>query len=374
MKKCKIIVLALVMAALFIVPSYTYAQSTIKIGVEGPMTGGSSLMGQGMRDGALLYFDQINQAGGIKGKKLEGVVMDDQGQVTLGINNIKRLIFKDEVIATLGTPNSPVCLGMMDISEAEKTPQIMFGVAAKLTQKNNKWIVVIPPSDIVLANNFVDYMVKDRHLKKLAILHDSSDYGKGGMAAAAARMKTYGLDPVIVETFNVGDKDFSAQLNKLKNSKPDGIILWGLSMEAAQILTQAKQYGIELPTFASSGVLQGTFLELAGKAAENLYVVTYFSLDNPDPKVQKFIQEYKAKYNKIPTPTAALAYDGATILIDAIKEVGTDKAAIMGKLLSVKNKTGIIGRLETAPNGQVGQGSIIMQVKGGKVVVIKTIN
>jgi len=374
MKKIRIIALALVMAALFLIPTFSYADSTIKIGILGPMTGGSSLMGQGMRDGALLFFDQINSAGGIAGKKIEVVVMDDRGEVTLGINAVKKLLYKDEVIAVLGTPNSPVCLATMDITEKEKTPQILFGVAPKLTQKNNKWIMVIPPSDIILAQNFVDYMIRDKGLKKLAILHDSSDYGKGGMAAVVARMKSHNLEPAIVESFNVGDKDFAAQLSKIKASKADGIVLWGLYIEAAQILTQAKQYSIELPTFASSGVLQGTFLELAGKAAENMYIVTYYSADNPDPKVQKFIDEYKNKFGKMPTPTSATAYDGATLLGDAIKEAGTNKEAIMAKLRSVKNKSGIIGKLEYTPNGQVGQGSIIMQVKNGKAVVVKSIN
>jgi branched-chain amino acid transport system substrate-binding protein len=375
MKKIKIIALTLVMAGLFFISTFSYADSTIKIGILGPMTGGSSMMGQGQRDGVLLYIDQINKAGGIAGKKLEGVVMDDRGEVTLSINAVKKLLFKDEVIAVIGTPNSPVCLATMDITEKEKTPQLLMGASPKLTEKpDNKWFVRITPSDVIMASNFVDFIVKDKGLKKLAILHDSSDYGKGGKDAVMAKMKKYGLEPVAVESFNVGDKDFAAQLNKIKTSKADAIVLWGLYIESAQILIQAKQYGLTLPVFGSSGVLQGAFLTLAGAAAEDLYIVTYFSTDNPDPKVQKFIKEYKSKFGIVPTPTAALAYDCATVLGDAIKEAGTNKEAIMAKLRSIKNKSGVIGRIESDPSGQLGQGAVIMQVKKGKTVVVKSVN
>lgn len=374
MRTIKSAMLFLFAAVVLFIPYHSHAESTIKIGILGPMTGGSSLMGQSERDGALLYFDQINSAGGISGKKIEAVVMDDRAEVTLGINSVKKLLYKDEVLAVIGTPNSPVCLATMDITEKEKTPQLVFGVAPKITQKGNKWFVRITPSDGVLASNLVDYMVKDVGLKKIAILHDSSDYGKGGKSAVISKMKEHGLEPVCVESFNVGDKDFAAQLNKIKTNNPDGLVIWGLYIEAAQILVQAKQYNIELPTFASSGVLQGAFLDLAGSAAEGLYIVTYFALDNPDPRVQKFREEYKNKFGKEPTPTSALAYDGATLLVDAIKKGGTNKEAIIKHMRSVKNQWALTGKLHGSPDGQVGQGSIIIQVKNGKPVVHKSMN
>ena len=105
--------------------------------------------------------------------------MDDQAQPTLGVNNIKKLVYKDEVLAVIGTPNSPVCLATMKITREAKTPQLMFGVAPKITQMGNKWLVRITPSDRVLAGNFVTFAVKEKKMKKIAIFHDSSDYGQG---------------------------------------------------------------------------------------------------------------------------------------------------------------------------------------------------
>ena len=190
------------------------------------------------------------------------------------------------------------------------------------------------------------------------------------MEAVKAKMKEYGLEPVVVESFNVGDKDFSAQLNKIKNAKPDGVFLWGLYVEGAQILTQAKQLGLTMPFMASSGVLQGAFLKLAGKAAEGLYIVTYFSMDNPAKRVQDFIKEFKKRFNYQPNPVAALAYDGTNLLVNAIKKVGLDRGKIMKELRSVKGYIGVGGLMQTDKDGQTGQSSLIMQVVTGKPKVI----
>jgi len=235
-------------------------------------------------------------------------------------------------------------------------------VAPKITQSGNPWILRITPSDMVMATNYVDFAVKKLGFKKLAILHDSSDYGKGPLPALKGRMKKLGLKPVVVESFNVGDKDFAGQLNNIKNAGADGVFLWGLYVEGAQILIQAKQLGLTMPFMASSGVLQGAFLKLAGEAANGLYITTYFSLDNPAKRVQDFIKEYEPKYGK-PTPTSALAFDGANVLIKAMQKVGFNKEKIRENLRAVKGYKGVTGRIETDKNGQGGQSSIIMQVK-----------
>jgi branched-chain amino acid transport system substrate-binding protein len=297
-------------------------------------------------------------------------VLDDQAQITLGINSAKKLLYKDKFLAIVGTPNSPVCLATMEITRDAETPQIVFGVAPKITQMGNPWFIRVTPSDKILAGNFVKYVNQELKLQRLAIFHDSSDYGKGGLSAVEKKLKEYNLKPLIVESFNVGDKDFSAQLNKIKNSGAEGVFLWGLYVEGAQIVTQAKQLGLSMPFFASSGVLQGKFLDLAGKSAEGLYVVTYFSLDNPDPGVQSFLKAYKEKYHRDPTPTSALAYDGANVLLNAIKKVGPDKKKIMKELRSIQGYKGVTGLMVADNTGQVGRSSIIMKIKGSKPNVV----
>lgn len=362
--------LIIIMMIGFTLPTVALSQSDIKIGILGPMTGPGSLMGQGQRDGALMVFDKINAEGGIKGRKIDPIVMDDQAQISLGINAAKKLVYKDEVLAVIGTPNSPVCLATMPITQEAKTPQIVFGVAPKITQMGDPWFIRVTPSDSILAENFVNFVTQELKIKKLAVFHDSSDYGKGGLSAVENKLKEYNLAPVIVESFNVGDKDFSAQLNKIKNAGVGGVFLWGLYVEGAQIVTQAKQLGLSMPFFASSGVLQGAFLELAGEAAEGLYVVTYFSLENPAKDVQEFIRTYREKFQRDPTPTSGLAYDGANVLVEAINQFGTDKDKIMKALRSLKDYKGVTGRLTSDDTGQAGRSAIIMQIKDKQAGVV----
>ena len=151
----------------------SFAKSEIKVGIQGPMTGPGSLMGQGQRDGSLFVIDKVNAAGGIDGRKIKPIIMDDQAQITLGVNAIKKLVYKDKVVAVIGTPNSPVCLATMEVTREAETPQIVFGVAPKITQMGNPWVIRITPSDRILAGHFVTFASQELKLKKLAVLHDS---------------------------------------------------------------------------------------------------------------------------------------------------------------------------------------------------------
>jgi len=251
-----------------------------------------------------------------------------------------------------------------------KVPRIVFGVAPKITQMNNPWVLRITPVDSILGGHLVNFAVNEKKLQKLAILHDSTDYGKGGMASAVEAMKKNGLNPVLVESFNNDDVDFSSQLNKIKNSGVNGMIIWGLHVQGAQILNQAKKLGLKLPIFGSSGMLQGNFLDLAKDSAEGVYLVSYFSLDNPDPRVQAFIKEYRDKFRYDPTPVSGLAYEAANLMVSAIKKVGADRGKIMAELKSVKDYMGVTGRLGADDKGEMGRGGIIVQIKNNKAVTI----
>jgi branched-chain amino acid transport system substrate-binding protein len=135
-------------------------------------------------------------------------------------------------------------------------------------------------------------------------------------------------------------------------------------------MTQARQLGLSMPFFASSGVLQGAFLDLAGKAAEDLYVVTYFNLDNPAPRVQAFIKEYREKFKMDPTPVSGLAYDGTNLFVNALKKVGTDKKRIMKAMRTTKGYIGVTGLMECDDVGQAGRSAIITQIRNKKPVVV----
>jgi branched-chain amino acid transport system substrate-binding protein len=250
-------------------------------------------------------------------------------------------------------------------------PQLVHGVAPKITQMNNPWVVRFPTLDTVVARHLVDFVVNVQKLKKIAILHDSTDYGKGGLASAKDALKKFNLEPILTESYNNEDVDFSSQLNNIKKSGAEGMIIWGLHVQAAQILNQAKKLGLTLPIFGSTGILQGNFLELAKDADEGVFLANSFVLDNPDPKVQAFVKEYRERFKYDPTIVSALAYESANLVVAALKKVGPNRAKIMAELRSTKDYMGVTGRLTCDAKGDMGQDVHIVQIRNNKMVLIK---
>lgn len=360
--------------ALLFFGGVSQSKEAIKIGSLSALTGVGSQMGQCQRDSIIMVIDKANAGGGINGQKINYYVEDDQLQPTVAVNAAKKLVYKDGVQVVLGTPNSPTALAAMEVTREARVPQIVFGTAPKITQVGNPWVLRICPMDSVIAGHLVSFAVNEKKVQKMAIMHDSTDYGKGGLASVLEALNKFNLKPVMTETFNNEDVDFSSQINKIKNSGAQGLILYSLHVQGAQILNQAKKLGLSMPIFGSSGMLQGNFLDLARDSAEGAFFASYFSLDNPNPRLQAFVKEYRERYKYDPTPVSGTAYEGANLVVAAIKKVGTDRAKIMAELKSTKDYMGITGRLSADEKGEMGRGAIIVEIKGNKPVTIWTSN
>ena len=349
---------------------FSQTKGPIKIGSLSALTGVGSQMGQNQRDALVMVFDKVNTAGGINGQKVQLYIEDDQLQPTVAVNAAQKLVYSDNVLLIIGTVNSPTTLAAMEVTMEAKVPQLPIAVAPKITQMGDPWVARIIPPDAILASHLVNFAVTEKKTKKLAILHDSTDYGKGGMSSALDALKKLNLKPVVVETFNVEDKDFSSQLNKIKNSGADGLILWGCHVQGAQIMTQAKKLGVTMPIFASSCVLQGNFLDLAKDSAEGAFIVSYFSVDNPDPRVQAFVKEIRERFKYDPTPVSAIAYELANLTVTTLKKTGPDRTKFMEAFKSIKDYVGVTGRVSGDPNGEMGRGGVVLEIKGGKPVTV----
>ena len=350
--------------------TFSQSKGSIKIGSLSALTGVGSQMGQNQRDALVMVFDKVNAAGDINGQKIELYIEDDQLQPTVAVNAAKKLVYKDDVLLIIGTPNSPTALAAMEVTMEAKVPQLALGVAPKITQMNNPWIARIIPVDTVLGGHLAKFAVNEKKFKKLAVLHDSTDYGKGGMTSVVDALKKLNLSPITIETFNNEDKDFSSQLNKIKNSGADALIIWGLHVQGAQIINQAKKLGLTMPILGSSGILQGNFLDLAKDSAEGAYFVSYFSIDNPDPKVQAFVKEVRDRFKYDPTPVSAIAYELANLTVATLKKTGPDRGKFMEEFKSMKDYVGVTGRVSGDPRGEMGRGGVILQIKGGKPITV----
>jgi branched-chain amino acid transport system substrate-binding protein len=315
------------------------AQS-IKIGVFGPLTGDAAAMGSSEKEAVELAVKEKNDAGGIRGKKIEVIYGDDAGKPEEAVNVAKRLISRDEALITVGSISSPASLAASQISRQSETAQIVVsGTAQRITTQGNKWVFRSPVPDTKLVADLANF-VHDKfpNLKKFAFLYVNDDFGRGGFEAFKAAGQKYGFEIVADERYTRGDIDFTAQLGRIKASPAQALVEWSRYTEGALIAKQYVQTGMDLVRFGSDGVASPKYIELGGPAVDGVYFTTHFSVatgaDIPAAKV--FIEKYQKAYGRVPDAYAAEAYDAITLALLAVEKAGKeDRAAIRDALAGI---------------------------------------
>ena len=315
------------------------AQS-IKIGVFGPLTGDAAAMGSSEKEAVELAVKEKNDAGGIRGKKIEVIYGDDAGKPEEAVNVAKRLISRDEALITVGSISSPASLAASQISRQSETAQIVVsGTAQRITTQGNKWVFRSPVPDTKLVADLANFVhEKFPNLKKFAFLYVNDDFGRGGFEAFKAAGQKYGLEIVADERYTRGDIDFTAQLGRIKASPAQALVEWSRYTEGALIAKQYVQTGMTLVRFGSDGVASPKYIELGGPAVDGVYFTTHFSVatgaDIPAAKV--FIEKYQKAYGRVPDAYAAEAYDAITLALLAVEKAGKeDRAAIRDALAGI---------------------------------------
>jgi branched-chain amino acid transport system substrate-binding protein len=315
------------------------AQS-IKIGVFGPLTGDAAAMGSSEKEAVELAVKDKNDAGGIRGKKIEVIYGDDAGKPEEAVNVAKRLISRDEALITVGSISSPASLAASQISRQSETAQIVVsGTAQRITTQGNKWVFRSPVPDTKLVADLANFVhEKFPNLKKFAFLYVNDDFGRGGFEAFKAAGQKYGFEIVADERYTRGDIDFTAQLGRIKASPAQALVEWSRYTEGALIAKQYVQTGMDLVRFGSDGVASPKYIELGGSAVDGVYFTTHFSVatgaDIPAAKV--FIEKYQKAYGRVPDAYAAEAYDAITLALLAVEKAGKeDRAAIRDALAGI---------------------------------------
>lgn len=310
---------------------------TIKIGVFGPLTGDAAAMGSSEKEAVELAIKEKNDAGGIRGKKIEVVYGDDAGKPEEAVNVAKRLISRDEVLITIGSISSPASLAASQVSRQSETPQIVVaGTAQRITTQGNKWVFRSPVPDTKLVADLAGFInEKFPKLKKFAFLYVNDDFGRGGFEAFKAAGQKYGFEIVADERYTRGDIDFTAQLGRIKASPAQAMIEWSRYTEGALIAKQFVQTGLNLVRFGSDGVATPKYIELGGPAVDGVYFTTHFSVATGAdiPAARTFMDKYQKAFGRVPDAYAAEAYDAITLALLAIEKAGKeDRAAVRDAL------------------------------------------
>ncbi|MCX7780325.1 MAG: ABC transporter substrate-binding protein [Negativicutes bacterium] len=348
----------------------------IKFGVIGPYTGPNAKPGMSMKQGVQLAVEEINKAGGVKGRMLEPLFEDDASVPAQSVSATEKLVTKDEVAFLIGTFNSATTLADMKVIEREKTPMLVpIAVAIEITESGNKWVFRNAATNPMQAEQLMNYIYSQTKQRKFAIVHENTDYGKGLMNAVKAYVAAKGGE-AIAESYSIGDTDFYAQLTKIKNYQPDGIIICGNLSEGSQITRQVKELGIKAQLYGFGGLSSFDFNKLAAGTNEGLIATSYFESTSPNPLAQNFVKAYKEKFNVEPDMFAAAIYEAVYIAKESMEKMGEQKdmaafrAALRDALAKTKDMPGVQGPTTFDAKGQAVKQVMIVQWHNGQKKIL----
>jgi branched-chain amino acid transport system substrate-binding protein len=364
---------ATLLAPLTAMPSSAAAED-VAIGAAAPMTGPRALLGRNFRQGVDMAIEEVNAAGGVLGGKLSVQIEDDQGDnPNAAINAVTKLMQVEKVPLMLGPHYSVAQLATQKSYCDGSIVSVTGASGVPVTQNGCGFVIRVRANDIIQSKALVEYARTTLGIDKIGILYINDDFGKAGADRVVLALKSAGLEPVTIETHNTQDKDFSAQLAKLQNAGAKLTILWTHDTEAALIVRQATQLGLDMRFAGSTSLSEPSFVKLAGPAAEGVISANDFVASNPDERIQTFGKAYEAKYNMGPEIWAAAYYDATHLAARAINAAGsTDPAKIREAFKSIEHE-GLLGSYRCEENGDCNHQIHIVTVENGVPTVKSTV-
>lgn len=348
----------------------------ILVGEYASLTGKEATFGQSSHEGTVLAVEEANAAGGVLGKKVRLVYEDNQSKNGESANAVNKLIAKDGVVAILGEVASSRSLEAAQICQDNKIPQISpSSTNPKVTETGDYIFRVcfIDPFQGTVMANFARNTLK---AERVAVFTDvKSDYSKGLARFFKEGFIKAGGQIVAELDYNGGDKDFKGQLTAIKAANPQGVFVPGYYTDAALICIQAREVGLTVPLFGGDGWESEKLIEIGKEAVEGNFFSTHYSPDAGGEKGKAFVESYKKRYNgKVPDAMAALGYDSALILFDAMTRANsTEGPKVRDALASTKDFEGVTGKITINAQRDADKAAVIIQVKDGKFNYVETI-
>ncbi|MED3644064.1 ABC transporter substrate-binding protein [Caldifermentibacillus hisashii] len=325
---------------------------TIKIGANLELSGEVASYGQSISEGMELAIEEINDSGGVDGKKIKVVKVDNKSDNAEAASAATRLTSQENVLAIIGAATSGNTIAQAQIANDTKTILLSpSGTAPNVTENEdgsiNEYVFrtsYIDPFQGTVAANFA---AKELSVRTAAIYSDSaSDYAKGLAAAFKETFQKAGGKIVAEESYVAGDTDFRSTLTRIKSANPEFVFIPGYYEEVGLIVKQARESGVTVPLMGADGWDSPTLVDLAGKdALNNTFITNHYSAQDPDTKIQEFVTKFKEKYkDKSPDAFNALGYDSVYLLVDAIKRAGSlDREAVKDALEETKDISLVTG-------------------------------
>jgi branched-chain amino acid transport system substrate-binding protein len=346
----------------------------IRIGFTVPTTGASAAEGAYFIKAIKFALKQINQAGGINGKKINLIMEDTQSSNPGALAALQKCVEQDKVLALVGPVKSTQIMAMSDAIKSYAIPTMIGGTNASLTRKGNPWLFRVRPDDSIAAAAMVKYIKEDLKFAKVGILHDTDAFGTGGADLVEQYTKENGLTLVKREKYTTKDKDFTAQLLSLKNAGAQVMVLYGTNPEDVAIIQrQYRQLGSPFKYIGSPSSAGRDCLNLSREAAEGLLAVIDF-VPGQSETSRKYAEDYRKEYKEEFDPNSIWAYDGLNILVNAIRKAGENRNKIREALLATQGYKGVLGTFSFTPNGDGLSEVSVIQIEKGKHKLLKILN
>ncbi|WP_019003967.1 ABC transporter substrate-binding protein [Cohnella laeviribosi] len=328
------------------------ADGAIQIGLAAPISGTQAQYGEAFKNGAELAAKQVNDAGGIDGKKVKIVIQDDKGDPHEAVNVANKFVTDKDILAVVGHFNSSATLATAPIYNKNKIVEISPSSSAPAVTNAGEYTFRVITTDAFQAAYLADWS-KELGYRKVALIYEQSDFGLGLLDVYKEAAPKNNIEIVAAESYNPGDKDFSTVLTKIKEKQPDAIFIGGFYNEAALIAQQAQKLGLKTDYIGVDSLYSEALLELGGDAVENMKLIGFFYPGGDNEEATKFAEAYQTAYNSKPDTYAAYAYVATSVVIEAIKHNGADREKIKEYLKTLHDYKGPTGVLSFDENGDV---------------------
>jgi branched-chain amino acid transport system substrate-binding protein len=351
------------------------ARDAIRVGHFASLTGDTATFGQSADRGMQLAIQEINAAGGVLGRPLSLITEDDRSVTEEARSAAQKLLQRDGVVALLGEVASSRSLAAAPEAQRARIPMISpASTNPKVTEVGDyvfRTCFIDPFQGAVMAR----FAAQELGARRVAILLDyKQDYSVGLADYFRRTFQELGGEIVADERYTSGDIEFRAQLTTVRAAKPDAIFVPGYYTEVGLIAKQARELGIEVPMLGGDGWDSEKTLEIGGPAVEGYFFSTHYSADAESPKVQEFVRRYRESYGAVPDAMAALGYDTAHILSDALRRAGSSEGAkLRDAIAATRDFDGVTGRISIDAERNARKDAVVLKIEKGRFRYYRTI-
>lgn len=353
----------------------TKNDNEIRVGEYGSLTGNDATFGISTNKGIRLAFDEVNEKGGIKGKKIKLITVDDEGKNDVVSQVVTRLVTQEKVVAILGEVASGRSKVAGPIAQEYKIPMITPSSTATEVTRIGDYIFRVCFIDPFQGYVMAKFAFENLKLKKAAILRDvKSDYSVGLADVFATEFKKMGGTIVADLSYQAGDVDFKAQLTEIRGKSPEAVFVPGYYTEAGLIAKQARELNIKAPLLGGDGWDSSKLSEIGKDAVNGSYFSNHYTSESTDPAVVEFTKKFQAKFNEIPDGLAAMGYDAAKVLAAAMERApDLSPKSIRDEIARTKDFPGVTGKITLNENRDAVKAAVVVQVQGATNKFVTTV-